>query len=113
MATERDTLAKKLAYGHPQAELIDDILLATHHGWKHREPEEERRIELAWDRYARRVSLRYRFKFWLWRLRLDYWGVRLGCRFRMTKSTGVECWYDYFEDGLSPKHALEEDWSYA
>ncbi|WP_269581994.1 hypothetical protein [Roseibium sp. Sym1] len=29
------------------------------------------------------------------------------------ESTGLQCWYDFFEDGFSPREAIDEDLSNA
>lgn len=54
-----------------------------------------------------------RFRFWWWRVRLDFWGFRYGCRFRYSKATGKESWRYRFEHGETPRDALQEDWNYA
>jgi len=51
---------------------------------------------------------------------LDQWlgfldGAALTCgwRYRISRSTGEECWKDYYEDGYTPMEALTEDCNYA
>jgi hypothetical protein len=78
------------------------------------EPYNEKRKAKARAELAARLRTSYRLKFWWWRFRLDCWGIRYGCRYRYTKSTGLcDSWFTYFEDGYSPRSALQEDWSYA
>lgn len=94
-------------------QLIHEVLLAAHGGWKPCSEEQEKRIELAAQRFELRRTLHYRLKFWFWRLRLDVYAFRRGCRYRYAKMTGLDCWFEHYERGYSPSDALEEDWSYA
>ncbi len=43
------------------------------------------------------------------------WSVKAGVKFYpfpLSKSTGVECWREMFEDGLTPQEAMDEDLKY-
>ena len=51
-----------------------------------------------------------------WMRELDEAHVKAGSHYGpgpLAENTGVSCWLDYFNDGVEPKDALEEDLSNA
>lgn len=54
-------------------------------------------------------------KFEAWFAELDREHEKQGinyCGGSLAKSTGIECWFSYFEDGYDPDEAIAEDASY-
>lgn len=48
-----------------------------------------------------------------WCDQVDAYGRERGCDFDYTHHTGRECWRDAFEDGVTPRDALDEEFSCA
>ena len=52
--------------------------------------------------------------FEIWWRQLEDRNIALGCLYDspLAQSTGVECWFSYYEDGYTPEDAIAEDYAY-